>query len=166
MLLILAAALPVPGKAESQKCGPYLVCFNLTTGEKMNISQLRPAYYGDNVLYGLQFRDQKGDECGLIGICTFYRPASLSISLDNLGSFVEASFRNLTYSHITRNQRPIDGRSGFLIEGIDSLGRLNWIAGYWLIDGGTEVEIQGSREWETRDVEAILDSMHVERVGF
>lgn len=102
----------------------------------------------------------------MTGICTFYRPASSCISLDNLGSFVEAFIRNTTYSRITRSQRPIDGRAGFLVEGIDSLGRLNWIAGYWLIDGGTEVEMKGSREWEARDVDAMLDSIRVERVGF
>lgn len=166
LLLIMAAALLALGKAESQKCGPYLVTFNLTAAEKMNISQMRPAYYGDNVLYSLRFSNQKGDECGLIGICTFYQPASPYISLDNLASFVEATYRNMTYSHVTGSQRSIDGRSGFIVEGIDSLGHLNWIAGYWMIDGGTEVEIQGSREWEMRDVESMLNSVHVERVGF
>jgi hypothetical protein len=38
---------------ESQKCGAYLVTFNLTTIEKMNFSKLRPVYYDNNVLCGV-----------------------------------------------------------------------------------------------------------------
>ncbi len=64
-----------------------------------------------------------------------------------------------------KGQRLIDGRSGFwskhrLARAFELNRRI------LLIDGGMEVKIQGSHEWETRDFEAILDSMHVERAGF
>jgi hypothetical protein len=166
MLTILALSLPAFSELESQKCGPYLVSFNLTTTEKMNISQLKPIYYDENVQYGLRLSDRNGRECGLIGICIFYRPAASHINPDSLGSFVEASYNNTTYSHITRNQRIIDGYSGFFVTGTDSSGNLNWIAEYWIIRGGTEVEIHGNLLWEMKDIIAMLDSFQVERVGF
>jgi hypothetical protein len=53
LALVQAVALILPAFAEmeSQKCGPYLVTFNLTTIEKMNFSQMKPVYYSNNVIY-------------------------------------------------------------------------------------------------------------------
>jgi hypothetical protein len=92
MLLILVLALLVSAKFERQKCGPYLVTFNLTTTEEMNITRLDPVYHGDPCLH--------------------------------------------------------------------------WQAGYWIIDAGTIVELQGDRYWEKKDVTAMVGSIHIERVGF
>jgi hypothetical protein len=61
-----------------------------------------------------------------------------------LASFVEASYNNTTYSNVTRIKRTIDGYPGFLVTANDPSGQLNWIAEYWIIEGGTEVEIHGS----------------------
>ncbi len=165
-LIILVLSIPALSVLESQKCGPYLVSFNLTTNERLNVSQLKPIYYNKNVQYGLRLSNQNGDECGLIGICTFYQPAPSYVSLDHLASFVESSYKNLSYQNLARNQRTIDGRSGFLVTGTDSSGHLKWIVGYWIIDGSTEVEMQGNCSWEMKDVTAILDSVHIERTGF
>jgi len=166
LVLVLALILPTFAETESQKCGQYLVTFNLTTIENMNFSQLKPVYYSNNVLYGLRLTDRNGDESGLIGICTFYQPAPSYISLDDLASFVEASYRNMTYSQITRTQRTIDGHLGFVVTGIDLSGNLNWKVDYWMVDGGTEVEVQGNHDWEMEDVTAMLESIHIKRVGF
>jgi hypothetical protein len=65
ILTILALSIPAFSVLESHKCGPYLVSFNLTTTEKINISQLKPIYNNDNVQYGLQLKDRNGEECGL-----------------------------------------------------------------------------------------------------
>lgn len=165
-LTILALSIPAFSVLESHKCGPYLVFFNLTTTERMNISQLKPIYYNDDVQYGLQLKDRNGEDCGLIGICTFYHPAASYISPDNLAAFIEASFNNTSHNHVTRNQRAIDGHPGFFVTGTDSSGNLNWIAEYWIIRGGTEVEIHGNLIWEMKDIIALLDSIHVERMGF
>jgi hypothetical protein len=166
ILTILALSIPAFSVLESHKCGPYLISFNLTTTERMNISQLKPIYYSDNVQYGLQLKDRNGNECGLIGVCTFYHPAESYISPDNLASFIESSFNNTSHSRITRTQRAIDGYPGFLVTGTNSSGNLNWIAEYWIIRGSTEVEIHGNLVWEMEDIIALLDSIHVERVGF
>lgn len=166
LILVLYLIRPTFAEIESQKCGPYLVTFNLTTIEKMNFSELNPKYYNNHVLYGLRLSNRTGNECGLIGICTFYQPAPSYISLDNLASFVEASYKNMTYSHITRNQRIIDGHFGFLVTCVDLSEHLNWIAGYWIVNDGTEVEVQGNRDWKMDDVSAILESIHIKRVGF
>lgn len=165
-LTILALIIPAFSELESQKCGPYLVSFNLTTAEKLNISQLKLVYHNENVQYGLRLSDRSGRECGLIGICTFYQPAASFINPDNLESFVEASYNNTTYSNITKIRRTIDGYPGFLVTGTDSTGHQNWIAEYWIIKGGTEIEIHGNLIWEMKDIIAMLDSIHVERVGF
>jgi len=166
MLLILVLALPVPAKFESQKCGPYLVTFNLTTREEMNVTGLDPVYRGDHVLYALKLVNRSEDECGLIGVCTFYRPASSHINIDNLASFIETSYRNMTYSSINRSMKMIDGHRGFLVTGTDLSGALHWQAGYWIIEAGTIVELQGDRYWEKKDVAAMLGSIHIERIGF
>jgi hypothetical protein len=165
-VLVLALILPTFAEMESQKCGPYLVTFNLTTIEKMNFSKLNPVYYGNNILYGLRLSNRTGNDCGLIGICTFYQPAPSYISLDNLASFVESSYKNMTYSHITRTQRTIDGHLGFVVTGVDLSGHLDWIAGYWIVNGSTEVEVQGNHDWKMNDVSAILESIHIKRAGF
>jgi hypothetical protein len=162
----LTLILPTFAETESQKCGPYLVTFNQTTIEKMNFSELKPVYYNNNALYGLRLSNRNGNECGLIGICTFYQPAPSYISLDNLASFDEASYKKMTYSRITRNQRTIDGHLGFVVTGVDLSGHLNWIAGYWIVNGSTEVEVQGNRDWKMKDVSAMLESIHIKRVGF
>lgn len=166
MLLILVLALPVSAKFERQKCGPYLVTFNLTTTEEMKITRLDPMYHGDHVLYALRLVNQSEYEYGLIGVCTFYRPASYHINIDNLASFIETSYRNMTYNSINKSVRMIDGHQGFLVTGIDLSGALHWQAGYWIIDAGTIVELQGDRYWEKKDVTAMLGSIHIERVGF
>lgn len=166
MLLVLVLALPVSAKFEQQKCGPYLVTFNLTTTEEMNITSLDPAYLTDHVLYALRLANRSEDECGLIGVCTFYRPASSRINIDNLASFIETIYRNTAYSTINKSKRMIDGHQGFLVSGLDLLSALHWQAGYWIIDAGTIVELQGDRNWQKKDVTAMLDSIHIERVGF
>lgn len=168
LALVLAMALipPVFGEMESQKCGPYLVTFNLTTDEKMNFSQMKPIYYNNNVLYGLNLTNQNGDECGSIGICTFYQPATSFISLDDLALFIETSYKNMNYSQISKNQRTIDGHLGFVVAGVDPSGDLKWKADYWLVNGGTEVEVQGNHGWIMENVITMLESIRVERVGF
>jgi hypothetical protein len=72
--------------------------------------------------YAVYVEHRTGNDRGLIGICTFYQPAPSYISLDNLASFVEASYKNMTYGHITRNQRTIDGHLGFVVTGVDLSG--------------------------------------------
>ena len=166
LILVSALILPTFAEMESQKCGPYLVTLNLTTIEKMNFSQLKPVYYSNNALYGLRLSNRNGDECGLIVICTFYRPAPSYISLDDLASLIEASYRNMTYSQITRNQRTIDGHLGFVVTGFDLSGNLNWKADYWIVNSSTEVEVQGYHDWKMEDVAAMLESIHIKRVGF
>jgi hypothetical protein len=165
-VLVLALILPTFAEMESQKCGPYLVTFNLTTIEKISFSQMKPIYYSNNVLYGLRLSDRNGEECGLIGICTFSQPAPSYISLDELASFIEASYRNMTYSQITRTSRTIDGHLGFVVTGVDISGNLSWKADYWIVNGSTEVEVEGHRYWRMEDVTATLGSIHVKRVGF
>jgi hypothetical protein len=59
LVAVLALILPTFAEMESQKCGPYLVTFNLTTIEKMNFSQMKPVYYSNNVLYGLASNQPK-----------------------------------------------------------------------------------------------------------
>jgi hypothetical protein len=98
-----------------------LVTFDLTTTEEMNIFRSNPAYYADNVLYGLGLINQSGDECGLIEICTFYRIATSQINFDNLASFIESSYEKIAYVSITRNSRMIDGHQGFLVTSKDFL---------------------------------------------
>ena len=60
----------------------------------------------------------------------------------------------------------IDGHRGFLVTGTDLSGALHWQAGYWIIEAGTIVELQGDRYWEKKDVAAMLGSIHIERIGF
>jgi hypothetical protein len=102
----------------------------------------------------------------LIGICTFYQPAPSYISIDDLASFIENSYKNMTYSQITKNQRTIDDHLGFVVTGVDLSGSLNWKANYWIINGSTEVEVQGNRDWKMEDVTAMLESIHIRRIGF
>jgi hypothetical protein len=166
LLSIMALTLPAFAVLESQKCGPYLVSFDLTTNEEMKISRLNPTYYADHVIYYLSLINQSGEECGLIEICTFYRPSSSQINLDNLVSFIVSSYENMTYASITQNNRMIDGHQGFLVTSKDSFGNLHWAAGYWITNASTVIEMQGNQNWEMKDVRAMLDSVHVERVGF
>jgi hypothetical protein len=36
----------------------------------------------------------------------------------------------------------------------------------WNCNTSTLIEMQGNQNWEMKDVRAMLDSVHVERVGF
>jgi hypothetical protein len=67
-LTILGLIVPAFSELESQKCGPYLVSFNLTTADEINISQLKSVYYDQIVQFGLRLTDLNGKECGLIGV--------------------------------------------------------------------------------------------------
>ena len=60
----------------------------------------------------------------------------------------------------------IDCNQGFLVTSKDSFGDLHWAAGYWITNASTLIEMQGNQNWEMKDVRAMLDSIHVERVGF
>ena len=55
---------------------------------------------------------------------------------------------------------------GFVVTGIDPSGDLKWKADYWLVNDGTEVEVQGNHGWRMEDIIAMLESIQVKRVGF
>ncbi len=69
----------------------------------------------------------------------------------------------MTYGQITRNQRTIDGHLGFVVTGVDRSGSLNWKADCWIVNGSSEVEVQGNRDWKIEDVTAMLESIHIKR---
>ena len=91
-------------------------------------------------------------------------PQTLAFNQKN--PIASARTKNMTYSQITRNQRTIDGHLGFVVTGVDRSGCLNWKADCWIVNGSSEVEVQGNRDWKVEDVTAMLESIHIKRVGF
>lgn len=69
----------------------------------------------------------------------------------NLASFAEDSYEN---------------HFGLCGQVVDLSLDLNWMAGYRIINDSVEVEVQGNRDWKMNDISAVLESIHVERVGF
>jgi hypothetical protein len=84
LLSIMALTLPAFAVLESQKCGPYLVSFDLTTNEEMKISRLNPTYYADHVIYYL-IRIPRCSAAGIKGMriqLMFVSAAAVSLELN------------------------------------------------------------------------------------
>jgi hypothetical protein len=167
LLLILAICLPYSASAspKSITVGPYNVSFDSNTTKTLIIqpqySDTRKSPEGESaVFYGLEVIDRNTPNDAAkaqISIYEYGAPMPNSLEYD---AEQAAKLFHVLDRVVTVNYRTIDGRPGYVVNGVNKNGRIEYTAGYRL-DEMTEVDIIGSLP----EIKNILDTIHIERTS-
>jgi len=167
LLLILAICLPYSASAspKSITVGPYNVSFDSNTTKILinqpQYSDTKKSPEGKSVVfYGLDVIDRNTpNDAAKAQISIFKYGASKQNSLECDAEQAAKLFHVLDRV-VTVNYRTIGGRPGYVVNGVNKNGRIEYSAGYRLNEM-TEVDIIGSLP----EIKNILDTIHIERTS-
>jgi len=166
ILMVLAICLlySVSASLNSITIGPYIVSFDSNTTKTLTIqphSNAKKSLEGVSVeFYGLEITDRNTPSEAAkaqIGIYKYDAPIPSSLEYD---AEQAAKLFHVLDRVVTVNYRTIDGRPGYVVNGVNKNGRIEYSAGYRL-DEMTEVDIIGSLP----EIRNILDTIRIEKTS-
>jgi hypothetical protein len=167
LLLVLAICSPcsVSASPKSIAIGPYNISFDSNTTKILinqpQYSDTKKSPEGKSVVfYGLDVIDRNTpNDAAKAQISIYKYGASMQNSLECDAEQAAKLFHVLDRA-VTVNYRIIDGRPGYVVNGVNKNGRIEYSAGYRL-DDTTEVNIIGSLP----EIKNILDTIHIEKTS-
>jgi opacity protein-like surface antigen len=167
ILMVLAIGLlcSVSASPDNVTIGPYNVSFDSNTTKTLTIQPQYPdakkSLEGESVEhYGLEITDRNTPSEAAkaqIGIYKYDVPIPSSLEYD---ADQAAKLFHVLDRVVTVNFRTIDGRPGYVVNGVNKNGRIEYSAGYRL-DEMTEVDIIGSLP----EIRNILDTIRIEKTS-
>ena len=143
--------------------GPYNVSFDSNTSKVLAIqpqySDTKKSLEGKSAeFYGLEITDRNtpvGAAKAQIGIYKYDTPIPNSLEYN---AEQAAKLLHVLDRVVTVNYRTIDGRPGYVVNGVNKNGRIEYSAGYRL-DEMTEVDVIGSLP----EIKNILDTIRIKK---
>jgi hypothetical protein len=167
LLLVLAICLmySVSASLNSITIGPYNVSFDSNTTKTLTVQpqymDTKKSLEGEAVeFYGLEITDRNTPNEAAkaqIGIYEYDAPIPNSLEYD---AEQAAKLFHVLERVVTINYRTIDSRPGYIVNGVNKNGRIEYSAGYRL-DEMTEIIIIGFLP----EIRNILDTIHIEKTS-